>query len=382
VEGVGLNRSFWSTKRVLITGNSGFKGSWLSLWLADCGAAVTGYSLAPPTTPSLFEVAGVAGVTNSIEGDVRDLVHLRRVIGEAAPDVIVHMAAQSIVREGYADPVTTYATNVLGTVHVLEAARHSTAQAVLVVTSDKCYDNQESAGPYREHDRLGGRDPYSSSKACAELVTSAYRSSYFSEGPAVASVRAGNVLGGGDWAPDRLVPDLIRALEEGRAAVIRNPDSIRPWQHVLEPLNGYLMLAERLFDDRTVAGAWNFGPAETDVRPVSWIAEQLRARGAGGRGQENLGTSTSTPAPRALPPAPSFHEAHTLKLDSTKARQQLGWAPRLPLQDALQWTVEWHREFQNVGRGFSPPPGRGGGGGTFARDLTLRQIARYESLNP
>jgi CDP-glucose 4,6-dehydratase len=349
VEGVGLNRSFWSTKRVLVTGNSGFKGSWLSLWLADCGATVTGYALAPPTTPSLFEAAGVASVTNAIEGDVRDLEHLRRVVAEAAPDVIVHLAAQSIVRESYADPVTTYATNVLGTVHVLEAARRSTARAVIVVTSDKCYENQEWVWPYRENERLGGRDPYSSSKACAE-----YRSSFFTDGPAVASVRAGNVIGGGDWARDRLVPDLIRAFEGGRNAVIRNPDSVRPWQHVLEPLNGYLMLAERLFDDRTAADAWNFGPAETDVRPVAWIGDRVAALWGGG-------------AKWTLDSAAHPHEAHTLKLDSTRARLQLGWMPRLSLQDALQWIVEWHREFS--------------AGTAGARELTLRQIARYESLD-
>lgn len=338
---------------MLITGNSGFKGSWLSLWLADCGATVTGYSLAPPTAPSLFEAADVAGVTKAIHGDVRDLEHLRLVIAEEAPDVIVHMAAQAIVRESYADPVTTYATNVLGTVHVLEAARHSTARAVVVVTSDKCYDNKEWVWPYRENEPLGGRDPYSSSKACAELVTSAYRSSFFSDGPAVASVRAGNVIGGGDWAADRLIPDLVRAFGRRESAVIRNPASIRPWQHVLEPLNGYLMLAERLFDDRNAADAWNFGPADTDVRPVAWIADRIVQLWGG-----NAAWKQDS--------AVHAHEARTLTLDSTRARRQLGWAPLLSLEDALQWIVEWHREFS--------------AGSASARELTFRQIARYEEL--
>jgi CDP-glucose 4,6-dehydratase len=350
---VGLNRSFWSAKRVLVTGNSGFKGSWLSLWLAGCGATVSGYSLAPPTDPSLFEAADVGGVTKSIRGDVRDLESLRRVIAEEAPDVIVHMAAQSIVRESYADPVTTYATNVLGTVHVLEAARHSTVRAVVVVTSDKCYDNREWIWPYRENEPLGGRDPYSSSKACAELVTSAYRSSFFDDGPAVASVRAGNVIGGGDWAKDRLIPDLIRAISRGDTAVIRNPASIRPWQHVLDPLNGYLMLAERLFDDRSAARAWNFGPADTDIRPVGWIADRI---------VQLWGGDATWTHDAAVQP----HEAQTLRLDSTRARLQLGWAPRLSLHEALQWIVEWHREFS--------------AGTVCARELTLRQIARYEAL--
>jgi CDP-glucose 4,6-dehydratase len=353
VEGVELNRGFWNGKRVLITGNTGFKGAWLSLWLADTGANVIGYSLPAPTNPSLFDAARLSDVTNSIEGDVRDLDRLKRVIAREKPDVIFHLAAQSIVRESYSDPVTTYATNVMGTVHLLEAARGSSARAIVIVTSDKCYENKEWAWPYRENEPMGGRDPYSSSKGCAELVTAAYRASFFADGPAIASARAGNVIGGADWAKDRLVPDLVRAFERGEAAVIRNPLAIRPWQHVLEPLAGYVILAQTLYEKREGSEGWNFGPADTDVRPVEWIADTLVSLWGGGAQWTH---------DRAHHP----HEAHTLTLDSSRARRILGWRPRLSLHDALEWIVEWHKEF------VAAP--------SSARDLTLRQISRFEAL--
>ena len=261
----------WQSRRVLVTGHTGFKGSWLSLWLHSLGARVTGYALPPPTTPSLFEAAGMAALIDHVEGDIRDLGALRGTIESAQPEVIFHLAAQPLVRLSYEQPVETYATNVMGTVHLLEAARQVPGiKAVICITSDKCYENREWVWPYRESDPMGGHDPYSSSKGCAELVVSAYRSSYLSsDGPALASVRAGNVIGGGDWAVDRLVPDLVRAFEAGTSPLIRSPDAVRPWQHVLEALGGYLLLGERLLaGERDLAQAWNFGPSDEDARTV------------------------------------------------------------------------------------------------------------------
>lgn len=347
-----MNASLWRNRRVFLTGHTGFKGAWLALWLQRLGAEVTGYALAPDTAPNLFDAARVGEGMHSILGDVRDLDALRSALDASGAEVVLHLAAQSLVRESYARPVDTYATNVMGTVHLLEAVRESkNVKAVVVVTSDKCYENREWPWPYRENEPLGGHDPYSNSKACAELVASAYRASFFGNAR-VATARAGNVIGGGDWAKDRLVPDLIRAFTNGESAVIRNPLAIRPWQHVLEPLHGYLMLAESLLRGEH-AEAWNFGPGDSDVRPVQWVADELARRWSDG---------ASWTQDRGSHP----HEAHTLKLDSAKARTQLHWTPRLSLSEALDWIVEWHQAF-----GAAPER---------AAEMTMNQIARFEAL--
>ena len=348
--------SNWEGRRVLVTGHTGFKGSWLALWLDAMGAEVTGFALPAPTDPSLFETARVAERVRHIEGDVRDLSALHAAFAEARPEMVFHLAAQPLVRLSYEEPVETFATNVMGTVNLLEAARHSAGvRAILCVTSDKCYENREWIWPYREVDPMGGHDPYSSSKGCAELVVSAWRRSYFAaEGPLLASARAGNVFGGGDWAADRLVPDLVRAFAAGTAPLIRSPQSVRPWQHVLEALRGYLLLGERLLNgQREFADGWNFGPTDEDAQPVSWMVDQMRARWAG------------SPAP-AADPAPRPHEAGLLRLDSSKARAALGWQPALPLARGLEWTVEWHQAVA---------------GGADASQVTLAQIAAYEALS-
>jgi len=355
-----LNRSFWKGRRVFLTGHTGFKGSWLSLWLSTLGADVTGYSLDPPTQPNLFEQAEVAGSIRSIRGDIRDFARLKASVAECCPAVVIHMAAQSVVRRGYNDPIETYSSNVMGTVHIFEALRQlGRPCAVVNVTSDKCYANREWVWGYREYEPMGGRDPYSNSKGCAELVTTAYRESFFPpesferHGVAVASARAGNAIGGGDWTSDQLIPDLMRAFLASESCVIRNPSAIRPWQFVLEPLRGYLALAERLTDDASrFATGWNFGPAEADAKPVSWIAEELvRSWGRGASWSRDAGTN-----PR---------EAHVLKLDASKASACLNWHPVLPLNLALEWIVEWYRTFQS---------------GDDLRRLTRTQIERYEGL--
>lgn len=344
--------SGWAGRRVLVTGHTGFKGSWLSLWLHALGAEVTGFALPPPSRPSLFETARIAELVRHVEGDVRDLAAVRAVIEASQPEAIFHLAAQPLVRFSYREPVETYATNVMGTVHVLDAARRSPeVRAIVCVTSDKCYDNREWVWPYRESDPMGGHDPYSSSKGCAELVAAAWRSSFFGEdGPALATVRAGNVIGGGDWAEDRLVPDLVRAFEAGAAPLIRSPDAVRPWQHVLEALGGYLQIAERtLAGERSFADAWNFGPSDEDARPVGWIVERMRAAW----GSSAAAVADSGPRP---------HEAGVLRLDCSKARAALGWRPALSLDQALDWIVAWHKAV---------------GGGADARAVTLAQIADY-----
>ncbi|RYY17500.1 MAG: CDP-glucose 4,6-dehydratase [Alphaproteobacteria bacterium] len=313
-----VNPTFWSGKRVFLTGHTGFKGSWLSLWLQAMGADLTGFALAPPTDPSLFQAADVAQGMTSIIGDIRDAGALAHALVTASPEIVIHMAAQPLVRASYDDPVGTYATNVMGTVHVLEAVRRAPGvRACVVVTTDKCYENREWVWGYREDEAMGGYDPYSNSKGCAELVTSAYRRSFFGEsGTATASARAGNVIGGGDWAVDRLIPDILRAVVAGEPVVIRNPHSIRPWQHVLEPLSGYLVLAQSLWTDPTgAAEGWNFGPRDEDARPVQWIVEQLC---------ELWGDGASWVRDERLQP----HEANYLKLDISKARARLGWEPR------------------------------------------------------
>lgn len=327
-----MNRSFWQDKRVFLTGHTGFKGSWLSLWLADLGAEVHGYALTPPTEPSLFNVARIGErLASSTIADLRDAEALARAMRAARPDVVFHLAAQPLVRYSYSAPVETYAVNVMGTVNLLEAVRQTPeVKAVVNVTTDKCYENREWLWPYRENEAMGGADPYSSSKACSELITSAYRASFLNAaGVQLASARAGNVIGGGDWASDRLIPDFLRALDAGRTLMIRSPQATRPWQHVLEPLAGYLLLAEKLADvGRDYAEGWNFGPEDNDARPVSWIVDHLCRRVEGAAWECDA--------------APQPHEANTLKLDSSKAKARLGWKPRWNLETALTRTLEWH----------------------------------------
>jgi len=360
VEGVGMNASFWRGKRVFVTGHTGFKGGWLCLWLQNMGAEVSGYALAPPTSPSLFEVARVADGMNSEIGDIRDHERLSAAIARHQPEIILHLAAQPLVRRSYKDPVETYSTNVMGTVHLLEAVRHTPGvRAVVNVTSDKCYDNREWVWGYRETDPMGGYDPYSNSKGCAELVTSAYRDSFFNpkayekHGVAIATGRAGNVIGGGDWAEDRLIPDIMRSIVAGVPVSIRSPGAIRPWQHVLEPLSGYLMLAEKLYTEGPAhAGAWNFGPEDTDTRPVQWIVEHLTSR---------WGDGASWQLDGAVQP----HEANYLKLDCSKAKSLLGWRPRWNLAQAIEHIIDWQKGVSH---------------GNDMRALTLTQINAYQDI--
>ncbi len=354
---MGVAPDFWRGKRVFLTGHTGFKGSWLSLWLQSMGAHVQGYALPPPTQPALFEEAKVAQGMLSTVGDVRDLSHLTEAMRRFAPEIVLHMAAQPLVRLSYAQPVDTYATNVMGTVHLLEAARLTdSVRVVLNVTTDKCYENQEWHWGYREDEPMGGHDPYSNSKGCSELVTSAYRRSFMAErGIALASARAGNVMGGGDWAQDRLVPDILRALEKQQAVLIRNPHAIRPWQHVLEPLSGYLCLAQHLSaSGQAFAQAWNFGPRDEDAQPVQWIVQRMtQAWSQGATWQVAQGDHP--------------HEAHFLKLDISKARAELGWQPRWSLDTALQKITEWHQAWL---------------AGRNVRELCLSQIAQYQESTP
>lgn len=354
-----MNPAFWKYKKVFVTGHTGFKGSWLSLWLQSLGAEVTGYALEPPTKPSLFEVAHVAEGMTTLIGDVCDFAQLAAVISRCAPEIVIHMAAQSLVRYSYAEPVETFSTNVMGTVNVLEAVRQSgSVRVVIVVTSDKCYENREWVWGYREGEPVGGHDPYSSSKGCAELVTAAYRNSFFSNAcspseVAVASVRAGNVIGGGDWAADRLVPDAMKAFMEMRPLVVRNPAAVRPWQFVLDPLDGYLTLAEKLWEcGAEYAEAWNFGPRDDDAKPVAWMVDkfvELWGRDA------KWTRGTNEP----------LHEAHHLRLDCSKARARLGWSPKLSLPMALEWAAEWYQSYL---------------GGQNMHRLTKTQIERYQQL--
>ena len=341
LENMVIDTSFWAGKVVFLTGHTGFKGGWLSLWLQALGAKVTGYSLPPPTNPSLFEVARVADGMTSIEGDIRDLARLAAVMAECQPEIVIHMAAQPLVRYSYQNPVETYSTNVMGTVNLLEAVRQvNSVKVVINITSDKCYDNREWIWGYRENEPMGGYDPYSSSKGCAELVAAAYRNSYFNpkefdrHGVALASVRAGNVIGGGDWAEDRLIPDIMRAIIQRKPVLIRNPHAIRPWQHVLEPLSGYLLLAQKLWEDGAAYGeGWNFGPNDEDAKQVLWIVECLtRIWGEG--------------ASWALDGGDHPHEAHYLKLDCSKAKARLGWHPKWELAQTVEKIVEWHKAME------------------------------------
>ena len=331
-----MSPDFWRNRSVFLTGHTGFKGGWIALWLSHLGAKVHGYSLASPSTPNFFmETRLQEHLNSSTIADIRDLPQLSAAMQAAQPSILIHMAAQSLVRESYSTPVETFATNVIGTVNVLEAARQmETVQAIVNITTDKCYENQEWLWPYRENDRLGGRDPYSSSKACAEIAAAAYRSSFLTQsGIHLANVRAGNVIGGGDWATDRLIPDFLRAIDAGRVLRIRSPNAVRPWQHVLEPLSGYMMLAEHLVTDGAAfAEAWNFGPEEFDAKPVSWIVNRLCLKMPHARWE--------------MEEAPQLHEAGLLKLDSAKAKTRLVWAPRWSLQTALDKTVEWHQAWK------------------------------------
>ena len=358
VESVAMNADFWRNRRVLLTGHTGFKGAWLSLWLQEMRTKVRGLALDPLSKTSLFDLVNVAGWMDDLRGDIRDAGLVKSAICDYSPDIVIHMAAQSLVRPSYADPIGTYATNVMGTVHVLDAVRACpSVRAVLIITSDKCYENREWDRGYIETDAMGGYDPYSSSKGCAELVTAAYRRSYFNPDRyadhrvALASARAGNVIGGGDWAMDRLIPDAMRAFLAKKEFVVRFPEAVRPWQHVLEPLSGYLQLSQRLFDDGPAfAQAWNFGPDADAERPVSYLAERLTALwGKDGKW-------------RASPEPGAPHEAHYLKLNAAKARDKLGWSPKLSLDDALVYTVGWYRAF---------------GDGGDMREISLDQIAKY-----
>lgn len=355
-----MTPAFWHGKRVFMTGHTGFKGSWLSLWLESMGAAVRGYALAPPTTPSLYAAARVGQGIQSVTGDICDLPTLQKAMHETRPEIVIHMAAQSLVRQSCAQPVDTYATNVMGTAHLLEAVRQTPGvKAVINVTTDKCYENRQSAWSYRENEPMGGHDPYSNSKGCAELVSTAYRSTFFNastyaqHGVALATARAGNVIGGGDWAKDRLIPDILTAFESGRSAILNNPYATLPWQHVLEPLRGYLTLAEHLYTQGPAfAEAWNFGPSDGDARSVEWIARQLAARwGKGALWQAG--------------PAKYPRETSYLKLDISKARSRLKWHPALGLESALDLVVAWTQQRQ---------------AGADLRATTLKQIQDYQKL--
>ena len=352
-----MNNAFWQGKRVLLTGHTGFKGSWLSLWLQQLGAEVHGYALPPPTQPSLYELAKVAGDVHHHGGDLRDLPRLQAVFAEVQPQLVMHLAAQPLVRDSYRDPIGTYTSNLNGTLHVLEAVRQQGGvRSLVLVTTDKVYANREWLWPYREDEPLGGHDPYSSSKACCELLAQSYAASFFNparyaeHGVALATARAGNVLGGGDFARDRLIPDCLAAWQAGQPVVLRHPQAVRPWQHVLEPLAGYLLLAERLYNEGpALAGAWNFGPVEQDMRPVGEVVSQL---------------AQAWPACPGVQQQPSdLHEAGLLRLDSTRAHRLLGWQPRWSLSQCLQATLAWHQAWQ---------------GGEDVRTVCLAQLAAYQ----
>ncbi len=358
-----LQNDFWKGRRVFVTGHTGFKGSWLSLWLCQLGAKVTGFALAPPTTPNMFELADVAKDMVSLVGDIRDQHALAQAIKDARPEIIIHMAAQSLVRASYGDPVSTYATNVMGTVHVLDAVRsHPCVKGVLIITSDKCYDNREWVWGYRENEAMGGYDPYSNSKGCAELVTSAYRHSFFNpefydrHGIAIATARAGNVIGGGDWAQDRLVPDAMRAFLKGTPLKIRNPSAIRPWQHVLDPLHGYLQLCQQLLGENAaqVAQAWNFGPHQDSECSVDQLLTRLVTCWGNGAQWCHVGDSAG------------LHEATYLRLDCSKARLKLGWEARYNLEKTLAITVDWFRAYQSAAPSAAT-----------MRDITIQQINTF-----
>lgn len=353
---VSIDHKFWNNKRVFLTGHSGFKGGWLSMWLTHMGAIVRGYSLVPNTEPSLFKTLHLSETVESIFGDVRDLERLSQTLSDFRPEIVIHMAAQPLVLASYQDPVETFETNVMGTVNILEACRNCpSVRSIVNVTTDKCYENDERLWGFREDDPMGGADPYSSSKGCSEIVSSAFRRSFFSgkEKLFLATARAGNVIGGGDWAENRLIPDILRAFELGETAIIRNPKATRPWQHVLEPLRGYLMLAERQFNgDADMSDAWNFGPEDTDVKPVEWIVERMVCLWKGD-------------AQWKLKSQEGPHEAGYLKLDISKAKAKLGWAPIWGLENALEKIIDWHEAFIS---------------GENMTRKTIKQIKQYENF--
>jgi CDP-glucose 4,6-dehydratase len=354
MEGLEVMTDFWQGKKVFLTGHTGFKGGWLSLWLKSLGAEVYGYALTPPTTPNIYEMAKVeTSLVASNIADIRDASSLEMAMLAAQPDIVFHLAAQPLVRYSYAEPVETYSVNVMGTVNLLEAVRKvSSVRAVVNVTTDKCYENKEWVWPYREDEAMGGYDPYSSSKGCSELITAAYRRSFLSgPGVAVASARAGNVVGGGDWAGDRLIPDFLRAADQNKILIIRTPNAVRPWQHVLEPLSGYMLLAEQLYvHGGDFAQAWNFGPSDEDARSVTWILDKL----------VSIVPNTSWKVDQQ----PQLHEASYLKLDSSKAKTYLGWQSRWDLETALQKIIDWHRAWRE---------------GADMRNFSLKQISEYQN---
>ena len=335
-----VDPGFWKDKRVFLTGHTGFKGTWLSLWLLEMGVNLKGYSLPPNTSPSLFQETKLEDDMVSEIGDIRDIENLTKSMSEFDPEILIHMAAQPLVRLSYLDPIETYSTNVIGTVNVLESARNcKSLKAIISVTTDKCYENKEWEWGYRENEPMGGFDPYSSSKGCAELVTSAYRRSFFNDNgsPALASARAGNVIGGGDWALDRLIPDILRAFEKNEKVVIRNPLSTRPWQHVLEPLSGYLVLAQHLYlKGNEFAEAWNFGPRDEDCKSVRIVLDKIVKMWGDG-------------VAWSIDENNNPHEAGFLKLDCSKAKLRLKWNPRWGLNHTLKLIVEWHKNYLNGG---------------------------------
>lgn len=350
----------WQGRRVFLTGHTGFKGGWLSLWLANLGANIRGYALEPSTQPNMFSVASVAGVLDDVRGDTRDYATLEASLRDFAPEVVFHLAAQPLVRHSYIDPLGTFSTNVMGTAHVMEAIRKTpSVRAVVCITTDKCYHNRDWVWPYRETDPLGGHDPYSASKACAEMVSAAWRTSFFETERTgdrqllLATVRAGNVIGGGDWSGYRLIPDLIRGFQSGEPVLIRRPKAIRPWQHVLEPLNGYIMLAEKLLARQAkFASSFNFGPSEDDTWPVERIADRLVE--LWGHGASWIRDTVPTP-----------YEDHFLRLDASRARFELGWKPRLGIEKALEWSVDWYRAWRD---------------GADMRQTSLAQIEEFQKL--
>jgi CDP-glucose 4,6-dehydratase len=356
MENLVINPNFWKNKRVFLTGHTGFKGAWLSLWLQNLGANVCGYALNPPTEPSLFALADIKRGMASVEGDVRDFKKLQTTIREFKPEIVIHMAAQALVRSSYEDPVETYSTNVMGTVNLFEILRTtSSVQTILNVTSDKCYENKEISQGYSEDSPFGGHDPYSSSKGCAELVTSAFRKSFFGtkNSPSLASARAGNVIGGGDWAADRLIPDFIRAAQKNETIKIRNPLSTRPWQHVLDPIHGYMMLTENLWQKGPkFAEGWNFGPSEEESKTVGFLADRICQLWNGQIKWEKDG-------------APQVHEAKSLSLNCKKANDLLGWRPKLNLENSLKWTMDWYQGFETK---------------VNLRALTEKQIKTFQDL--
>lgn len=356
MENMEISKDFWSGKRILVTGHTGFKGGWLSLWLQSLNANVAGFALKPSTEPNLFQVANIAAGMQSFIGDIRNFEELDNVIKSFQPEIIFHLAAQPLVRYSYENPVETYATNVMGTVHLLEAARHiGSVKAIVNITSDKCYENKEWVWGYRENEPMGGHDPYSNSKGCAELVTSAYRLSYMSEnqGIALASARAGNVIGGGDWSSDRLIPDILHSISNNQVALLRSPNAIRPWQHVLEPLNGYLMLAQALYEKgQDYAEAWNFGPEDSGAQTVEWITKTM---------VDHWGGSASYQINEAANP---LHEAHLLKLDCSKARSLLKWHPKWDITQSIEKICNWHKSYLQ---------------GDNMRDYCLDEIKQYSN---